>query len=139
MTVQRCTKCGVSQSSENFLQKEVGDKKNCWCRACIRYSQAKYARKRYRQKTHLYRERDKLRKPKPILDKAKFKAQSAVRTAVYKGRLSKPDACEICGKVCIAHGHHEDYSKPLSVTWLCPACHAEKHSKYKFTEQELSA
>ena len=26
--------------------------------------------------------------------------------------------------------HHEDYSKPLQVTWLCAFCHAKERRKY---------
>lgn len=40
----------------------------------------------------------------------------------------KPEICEDCGeKSAIIHGHHEDYSTPLSVNWLCPKCHKLRH------------
>jgi hypothetical protein len=41
------------------------------------------------------------------------------------GRLT-PQPCERCGRED-THGHHEDYSKPLDVNWLCPPCHGERH------------
>lgn len=34
--------------------------------------------------------------------------------------------CEVCGAVNV-HGHHDDYSKPLEVRWLCPRHHSEHH------------
>lgn len=46
---------------------------------------------------------------------------------IRKGEVVKPDACSCCGKGGIIHGHHSDYSRPLDVEWLCPACHVGKH------------
>ena len=59
----------------------------------------------------------------------KTRAHAAVNYAVYKGRLKRPDNCEECGTVPqnILQGHHEDYSKPLNVEWLCGPCHAKRH------------
>lgn len=51
-------------------------------------------------------------------------AQGKVRYAILTGRLTRPEICEQCGCVCKPHGHHEDYSQPLTVKWLCRACHA---------------
>jgi hypothetical protein len=53
-------------------------------------------------------------------------AQEAVSAAVRAGRLVR-QPCEKCGAK--AHAHHDDYSKPLDVRWLCPKHHTEHHLK----------
>lgn len=55
-------------------------------------------------------------------------AQLAVGNAVRDGRMFKPEECEMCGELGRKiHGHHDDYSKPLEVRWVCPPCHKEIH------------
>lgn len=58
-------------------------------------------------------------------------AHEAVRRAVRSGILKKLP-CEhvdenghVCGAK--AQAHHDDYSKPLDVIWLCPEHHGERH------------
>ena len=51
-------------------------------------------------------------------------AQVACGNAIRDGRLIR-QPCEICGAV--AQAHHDDYSKPLDVRWLCSEHHAEWH------------
>lgn len=64
------------------------------------------------------------------------RAQQAVNRAVRRGELVRPDRCEDCYEIpwYFTHsrhqslcGHHEDYSKPLEVIWLCSSCHAKRH------------
>lgn len=55
----------------------------------------------------------------------KKRARSIVATALEKGTLERKP-CEVCGKH-IAQAHHDDYSKPLDVVWLCSTHHAERH------------
>ena len=57
----------------------------------------------------------------------KKQVRTAVRSAVRDGRLFRPDNCSECGVKCTPHGHHEDYSKPLVVEWLCKICHRARH------------
>lgn len=38
-------------------------------------------------------------------------------------------ACEECGATGKLHRHHDDYSKPLEVVILCPACHRRRHAQ----------
>lgn len=55
----------------------------------------------------------------------KFHAHNMVAAAIRSGVLIK-QPCAKCGSGN-THGHHEDYSKPLDVIWLCPRHHAERH------------
>lgn len=58
---------------------------------------------------------------------ARYKANTAVSNAVRDGRLIRPNHCDKCGTSCKPSGHHDDYSKPLNVRWLCLSCHKEFH------------
>ncbi len=53
----------------------------------------------------------------------KYKARYTLRNAVKTGYVVK-GACEICGIIKV-ESHHDDYSKPLEVRWLCHQHHCE--------------
>lgn len=57
----------------------------------------------------------------------RHEARWKVRRAIASGRLVRLP-CETCGATP-AHGHHDDYSKPLDVRWLCPKHHREHHAR----------
>lgn len=57
----------------------------------------------------------------------KERARYMVQNAVADGRLEKPDQCEFGCRAHRIDGHHDDYSKPLDVRWLCPKHHAQLH------------
>lgn len=48
-----------------------------------------------------------------------------VYRAIRSGKLTK-GPCEECGRAN-AVAHHDDYSKPLEVRWLCQSCHQLLH------------
>ncbi len=52
-------------------------------------------------------------------------ARKQVQQAIRSGKL-KRGSCVVCGKEN-ANAHHEDYSKPLDITWLCRTHHREAH------------
>lgn len=64
----------------------------------------------------------------PGTKEMKHETQREARRAVKDGRLSRPDSCESCGKSCVPQGHHDDYTKPLNVRWLCSQCHSLVHA-----------
>jgi hypothetical protein len=63
------------------------------------------------------------------------RANKAVQYAIKTGKLTREPCseCGVSGKSkkgrAIVHAHHEDYSKPLDVIWLCLKCHDDHHKK----------
>ena len=55
----------------------------------------------------------------------KAKSKEKLKYAINSG-IIKRQQCEICGGTN-SHGHHEDYSKPLDVVWLCSKHHSWIH------------
>ena len=56
----------------------------------------------------------------------RHRANQAVYMAVKKGKIIRPEVCPLCEGVPV-EAHHEDYSKPLDIDWLCKKCHTERH------------
>ena len=54
-------------------------------------------------------------------------AHTLVKRAIEKGELVR-GPCVICGEAK-SEGHHEDYTKPLEVIWLCKKHHRQLHAK----------
>lgn len=58
----------------------------------------------------------------------KFRAHGKVAKALRSGKLAKLP-CSVCGNPK-SQAHHDDYSKPLEVKWLCQTHHKELHRLY---------
>lgn len=55
----------------------------------------------------------------------KRRARGMVAARIRNGSI-RPLGCEVCGRGP-THAHHEDYSKPLNVRWLCVRHHEDVH------------
>jgi len=108
------------------------------CRACINAWQREYRQRRKREGRPIggggksgteywrdYRLRTKQAHPE------RYKARNQIQIGLTNGSIKKPDSCSLCGIECPVHGHHEDYSKPLEVMWVCASCHGTIHSEAK--------
>lgn len=58
-------------------------------------------------------------------NKHKRRVRALVSAALRDKRLYK-SSCLKCGNEK-SEAHHEDYSKPLEVIWLCKSCHVKRH------------
>jgi ribosomal protein S27AE len=50
------------------------------------------------------------------------------RAILEKKIFKKP--CEICGDT-VVHAHHNDYTDPFNITWLCPKHHYALHTEVR--------
>ena len=142
MTEKRCFKCSrVLPISEYYTHPDMSDGHLGKCKDCARAD----ARETRRNRTDYYREYDrqraKLRKRRDQTNATarrrhkaypeKTAAHNAVTRAIRKGSLARPGQCSNCGVECKPNAHHDDYSKPLDVRWLCRRCHGILHGWYK--------
>jgi hypothetical protein len=63
--------------------------------------------------------------------KDRIRAQGLVNSRVKRGLLARKCQCEECGDVGRMDAHHEDYTKPDMVEWLCRKCHTKRHWQKK--------
>lgn len=92
--------------------------------------------RRHRKKSQHYRNIGKAPKPNRAAgekwaknNKDKRTAHRAVRNALLEGTLVK-QPCMVCQHPK-TEGHHEDYTKPLDVAWLCAKHHYERHNEIR--------
>lgn len=108
-----------------------------YCRGRVRGSHLEDCRRRSSISGRVYRKEhmrewaaySKEYRKRPLV-RAKYLANKKLQWAVSTGQIKKPKRCEDCRKVFLAkglHGHHEDYLKPLNVSWVCDPCHKARH------------
>lgn len=133
--MKKCFKCGAEKPySEFYKHSKMADGHLGKCKFCtiedVKERRAtnpavqEYDRKRGARKTAEQLREYRAKNP------TKYKAHSAVSNALRGGRLVKPDTCEDCGSTFALHGHHDDYTQPLKVRWLCALCHHRWHAEH---------
>lgn len=61
-----------------------------------------------------------------VLEPEKHNARCAIHRNIAANTIVSFDQCEDCGASAKLDAHHEDYSKPLDIQWLCRKCHAKR-------------
>lgn len=146
--VKKCSKCTKTKPLSEFYKfDQMADGYRNDCKECVKARASKHSRdnpemarirsRRYknanREKVRVsnkrYREenRGKLNEIQRLWrqeDKRRPSAHKKVAKALASGELVK-GSCESCGSEDDVHAHHDDYGKPLNVTWLCSYCHSQ--------------
>jgi ribosomal protein S27AE len=130
-----CEKCG-SQKTPKYKRRRVNGEKaySLCCMVCAReYAKTYWRRIHGRPNPGRPKPRplesfsgdDRLKRQWDRSNKDKRRAHKAVENALNRGDIKK-EPCERCGSQHV-HAHHDDYSQPLAVRWLCPVHHREHH------------
>jgi hypothetical protein len=128
---KECFKCKIIKPITEFYKHSMmADGHLNKCKACAKSDVGKHREENLDRIRAYDRERGKLShriklaaevtKAWRAEDKRRNKAHSAVAYAIKKGILTRTP-CICCGAEK-SEGHHEDYSKPLDIIWLCRKC-----------------
>lgn len=69
--------------------------------------------------------------------RVRHSAHATVRSAIKNGILKRLP-CVVCGTNKKVQAHHENYSRPLDVTWLCAPHHKKRHIELNPTNNARS-
>jgi hypothetical protein len=145
MANKKCKKCNLTDKDVDFYASI-----NCWCKdhwkekvRLNRVNNIEHYRQFDRDRANLPH-RVAARKEYAASDRGREKGNAAKKlylerhperrsahiktgNAIRDGRLAR-QPCEVCGNPK-TQAHHDDYSKPLDVRWLCVVHHALHHKK----------
>ena len=99
---------------------------------CLEYSRKYREKNKDKINTYLkkYRSENETYKLKHRKDakrhRIKYPEEIKARNLANR-KLKENKMCELCNNVLAREKHHQDYSKPLKVKWLCIACHKKIH------------
>lgn len=151
--MKRCTKCGEEKGSTEFYQDRTRpDGLSYNCKACKR---ANYYNRRTKEEIHETNKRwraanaerlseyfkrlsqtsgrksarTKCSKDMRAKYPEKYRARQLVNIAIKIGRIMR-QPCGVCASVR-SEAHHDDYSKPYEIRWLCRQHHNEHHKTQK--------
>lgn len=103
--MKRCPNCGENKKNSGFYtNRSKRDRLQDWCIVCM--------------KKCIYEREGK--------NKNKVHAKRKLNNAIEHGTIRR-GLCVCCGRSENVDGHHEDYSKPLDVIWMCRSCHMKHH------------
>ena len=131
--LKRCFKCQqVLPRSEFYKHKQMADGLLGKCKPCTKKDSterrnSKIEEVRVYDRSREHKSRPNYQREYRESNPLKYQAHCVVNNAVRDGRL-KSLPCEVCSIAKGVHAHHEDYSKPLDVVWLCAIHHSERHN-----------
>ena len=142
-SLKTCFKCKCEKPLTDFYKhRQMGDGHLNKCKECTK----KDVLERYINKLDQVSEYEKnrfktLHRKNKVLEYQrnrrakhpdKYKARQAVSHALRDRKIVK-QPCRDCGSIK-SQAHHDDYSKPLNVEWLCFSCHRIRHGQLKHVQ-----
>ncbi len=138
--MKTCFKCGLPQSLDNFYaHPQMADGHLGKCKECCkRYARTQPGRPEYDKARNRLPHRvaaraqyqanhpeicNPLKKAWERRNPEKKHASVTLNNAVRDGKIVRQTVCEVCVGSQNVEAHHDDYSKPFEVRWLCKKHH----------------
>jgi hypothetical protein len=157
--MKACKGCKIEKSLDLFhKQPKTIDGHVNFCIACVSYKRkifrqnnkdllSEREKKRAKNPDRIAKHKEYLKKYL-LTDKGKIARDKSLRNyneryplkkaahiltsrAIRHGKLINPKICSVCNSTNLIQAHHDDYTKPIDVRWLCLSCHFEWHKKNK--------
>ncbi len=153
--MKKCSSCKIEKNIDDFYKnRTMKDGYSGCCKVCHKISLKKtidkdHQRRLNNQKRYRENNREKLRLDSKTYLQENYDARLAVQRKYYHenkekrrahhlvsmnirlGKIIRVNNCEICNSDRKIEAHHEDYSKPLEIKWLCKLCHENVHHVIK--------
>ena len=153
--MKTCKDCGIKKPlTEYYLHKAMIDGCLNKCKDCVRLRVLKHRKsnldyvRQYDKKRSILPHRVKARKEYMQTEKGKeakktafknykkkfplkYAAHVVLGNAIRDEKIFKQTICSECKSDYKIEGHHDDYTKPLDVRWLCQKCHHLWHKNNK--------
>lgn len=142
-----CSRCKKERKLTDFTKcKANKDGLDFYCKDCkkqysIEYLATKNGKIKHKRSSKIYIKNNP-GKLKIYNKKAKAKGKPIWQNAhkilfnALKNKIILKQPCLVCGNKNV-HGHHEDYTKPLDVIWLCHKHHFQLHKSMRLNERIL--
>lgn len=144
--MKKCCDCETfKELSEFYPSKSAKDKLTSFCNSCSTIRALKYRVLRcekdisylnkLREYVRLYRKAKKLKDTRVYSTRKEYYNRRVVQNKAKKiAQVFHPISPEFCLDCDLPkaklHRHHEDYSKPTEIVWLCSACHGARHRSF---------
>jgi hypothetical protein len=125
MAGEYCSHCKTTEGRFVKVARK-GTRQYHLCRACNTRRRKEYYDTNGKEKIATINTTFQKRNPE------KLAAWQAVARALRNKVITKPDKCSVCNAEKanrLLHAHHEDYTKPLDILWVCAGCHRDEHKK----------
>lgn len=131
--MKTCFKCNIKKDLDCFYKHpQMADGYLNKCKGCSKKDvmSNRESKVDYYRGYDAKRQQDPERRKKKAVYLKRFRQKNSlmnaahckVQRAIKKGILIRGN-CSMCNATEDIHAHHEDYSKPLEVIWLCVKCH----------------
>ena len=136
--MKKCSSCGDIKAFDLFQKRSASrDGLTSSCDSCLKIrDRARYINERSyrleRHKIYMLSEKGKQSHKESVEkwqanNKEKRAAHILLGSAIKQKKITKAP-CAKCGELKV-EAHHEDYSRPLDVTWLCQPHHKARHKE----------